>query len=55
MYSGMHVVAMGSKGVAMTGGFLVIILALLIVGLFTYRQARRRDEQDDAGRAGRDE
>jgi uncharacterized membrane protein len=55
MHSGMHVVAMGSKGVAMTGGFLVIILALLVVGLITYRQARRRDDQDDPAGAGRDE
>jgi uncharacterized membrane protein len=55
MYSATHVVAMGSKGVAMTGGFLVIILALLIVGLFTYKRARQRDDQGDVGGAGRDE
>lgn len=42
---GMHVVAMGGKGVAMTVGFLVIILALLICGLLTYLQARRRNAQ----------
>jgi len=52
MYSATHVVAMGSKGVAMTGVFLVIILALLIGGLFTYMQARKRNTRGGSGGSG---
>jgi hypothetical protein len=47
-----HVVAMGSKGIAMTGVFLVVILALLIGGLFTYVQARKRNSGGNGGVGG---
>lgn len=52
MYSAMNAVAMGSKGVAMTSVFLVIILALLATGLFSYTRARRRNTPGNPGDAG---
>jgi hypothetical protein len=52
MNSAAHVVAMGSKGVAMTAVFLVIIIALLIAGLFSYVVARRRNASGGPGSSG---
>ncbi len=52
MYSAMNAVAMGAKGEAMTGVFAAIVLVLLIVGLFSYTQARRRNTPDGRGGTG---
>jgi hypothetical protein len=55
MYIAMHAVAMGSKGVAMTAVFAVILLGLLIAGLFSYSHTRRRQGSSGPGGAGRGE
>jgi hypothetical protein len=52
MYSAMDAVAMGAKGEAMTGIFAGIVLVLLIVGLVSYTQARRRNTPDGRGGTG---
>jgi hypothetical protein len=50
----MNAVAMGSKGVAMSVMFLVILVALLGAGLFYFAQARQRNspKPGDSGGPG---